>query len=79
MDKTKSIAEEKYKLLKVLDKTENVWKSKKSLTVAELVKSGKKAVKTGDTTPMDYWYTLIGLSLTVMLLFFIKYVMKKRD
>lgn len=56
MDKTKSIAEEKYKLLKVLDKTENVWKSKKSLTVAELVKSGKKAVKTGDIT------TIISLS-----------------
>lgn len=56
MDKTKSIAEEKYKLLKVLDKTENVWKSKKSLTVAELVKSGKKAIKTEDIT------TIISLS-----------------
>ena len=56
MDKTKSIAEEKYKLLKVLDKTENVWKSKKSLTVAELVKSSKKAIKTEDIT------TIISLS-----------------
>ena len=50
MDKTKSTAEEKYKLLKVLDKTENIWKSKKSLTVAELVKSSKKAIKTEDIT-----------------------------
>lgn len=50
---------------------------KTEITPTELVKV--QAVKTGDTTPMDYWYTLIGLSLTVMLLFFIKYVMKKRD
>lgn len=56
MDKTKSTAEEKYKLLKVLDKTENIWKSKKSLTVAELVKSSKKAIKTEDIT------TIISLS-----------------
>ena len=50
---------------------------KTEITPTESVKV--QAVKTGDTTPMDYWYTLIGLSLTVMLLFFIKYVMKKRD
>lgn len=47
---------------------------KTEITPTESVKV--QAVKTGDTTPMDYWYTLIGLSLTVMLLFFIKYVMK---
>ena len=50
---------------------------KTEITPTESVKV--QAVKTGDTTPMDYWYTLIGLSLTVMLLFFIKYVMKKSD
>ena len=50
---------------------------KTEITPTESVKV--QAVKTGDTTPLDYWYTLIGLSLTVMLLFFIKYVMKKRD
>ena len=57
MEKTNNpLAEEKYKLLTILDKTESIWKTKKSLTVAELVKDSKKAVKAEDIT------TIISLS-----------------
>ena len=48
-----SLAEAKYKLLQTLDKTGNLWKSKKSLTVATLVKSSKKAIKTDDITSIN--------------------------
>lgn len=48
-----SLAEAKYKLLQTLDKTGNLWKSKKSLTVATLVKSSKKAIKIDDITSIN--------------------------